>query len=436
LLSVQSAFVTQPAAGGVNVTLKSGRRAPLAAVDSLDSNRSPSVPVGLNVALQATGVFQAGSAVAASDTSGMKLSAPANGFAYTEREMPMNLSRGPWDMVLDVATPAPQNIGRVVVYARSGPDKGIEYAFWAISGLVAGRNRIVIPREQFFSYVWHGPFTWAAARTLAIKLEANGNGPAEITLRSISAEPRPQGRVPPPVIRNLNVERVAKTTATIRWTTDAPAACTVEYGTTPAYGHERPSDSRSTDHQVDLSGLDPGRDVHVRVRAESGGTTTRSGDVAFTTDPDTPWFPTASTKHFTLGLFTVTKREDLERARGTDFDGFTSYRFSSCDDPPEEGTAYLAAAAAAGKRVLSDSACAPSSAATPRASPRECARWRRTRRCSVGTCTTSPRAPRSIPRRCVRPTAPCIAPIPRTACTSARTSSRRATRTSAGSTSR
>jgi hypothetical protein len=294
----------------------------------------------------------AGSAIALSDTSGMKLTAPADGFAYTEREMPMNLSRGPWDMVLDVSTPTPQNIGRVSVYARSGPDKGIEYAFWSFSGLVAGRNRIVIPREQFFSYVWHGPFTWAAARTLAVKLEANGNGPAEITLRSISAEPRAQGRAPLPVIRHLNVERVTKTSATIRWTTDAPAACTVEYGATPTYGAERPSGSRSTEHQVDLTGLDPGRDVHVRVRAEASGVTSRSGDIEFTTDPDTPWFPTAASRRFTLGLFTVTKREDVERVQGTDFDGVTSYRFSSCDDPPEEGAAYLAAAVAAGKRVL------------------------------------------------------------------------------------
>ena len=46
LLSVQSAFVTHPPTGGVNVTLNSGRRVLLAVVDSFDSNRSPSVPVG------------------------------------------------------------------------------------------------------------------------------------------------------------------------------------------------------------------------------------------------------------------------------------------------------------------------------------------------------------------------------------------------------
>ena len=46
LLSVQSALVTHPPTGGVNVTLKLGRRVLLAVVDSLDSNRRPSVPVG------------------------------------------------------------------------------------------------------------------------------------------------------------------------------------------------------------------------------------------------------------------------------------------------------------------------------------------------------------------------------------------------------
>jgi hypothetical protein len=44
LLSLQSAFVTQPVAGALNVTLRSGRRALLAVVDSVDSRRSPFVP--------------------------------------------------------------------------------------------------------------------------------------------------------------------------------------------------------------------------------------------------------------------------------------------------------------------------------------------------------------------------------------------------------
>jgi len=46
LLSLQSPLTVQPVAGGLNVTLSKGRRALLAVVDSLDSRRKPSVPVG------------------------------------------------------------------------------------------------------------------------------------------------------------------------------------------------------------------------------------------------------------------------------------------------------------------------------------------------------------------------------------------------------
>jgi hypothetical protein len=294
-----------------------------------------------------------GGATAGGRSGELLVSAPANGEGFAWRETSLDLDRGRWDLALRVRASAPRNIGRVEVLLRSGPNDGRAFAAWSFSGLDSGWNRVVIPRERFLSYVWQGHFDWAAVRTVAIKLETNGNGPAEIGLGDLTVEPRAEGRALPPVIGRLAILRLGSTRARITWTTDGPATCALEFGSTPAYGTNRPLPGRSLGHAVELAGLAPGRTYHARVSARSpGGATARSGDFTFATDPLTPWIATRAQQPFPLGLFVVTTMEDLEHAVTTDFSCFISYRFSSCGGPDSEARAYLDTAAAAGKRVL------------------------------------------------------------------------------------
>ncbi|HEY3062619.1 MAG TPA: DUF4082 domain-containing protein, partial [Chloroflexota bacterium] len=77
-----------------------------------------------------------------------------------------------------------------------------------------------------------------------------------------------------------------ETSATISWTTDAPADSQVEYGTTTAYGTPTPlEEDKVTTHTFVLSGLTRNTTYHFHVKSTATpGHTTTSGDFTFTTN--------------------------------------------------------------------------------------------------------------------------------------------------------
>jgi glucose/arabinose dehydrogenase len=90
---------------------------------------------------------------------------------------------------------------------------------------------------------------------------------------------------PPPQLSNIASSNVTTTTATITWQTSEPADTQVEYGPDPRYGFNSPLDNtRTTSHQVALSGLTQGTLYHYRVKSRDGaGNLAVSGDFTFIT---------------------------------------------------------------------------------------------------------------------------------------------------------
>jgi len=89
---------------------------------------------------------------------------------------------------------------------------------------------------------------------------------------------------------SLTISRVAassigSSSATISWTTNAPADSQVEYGVTTAYGKSSAlNSSQITSHRQALSGLSPGVTYHYRVKSStSAGAAAVSGDYVMTT---------------------------------------------------------------------------------------------------------------------------------------------------------
>lgn len=89
----------------------------------------------------------------------------------------------------------------------------------------------------------------------------------------------------PPILSNIQVAEVGYRTVTITWTTDEPATSQVEYGTTTAYGATTPFNSTlTTNHSVDLTGLNFGTTYHFRVRSKDASDNEAvSTDHTFTT---------------------------------------------------------------------------------------------------------------------------------------------------------
>jgi alpha-L-arabinofuranosidase len=88
-----------------------------------------------------------------------------------------------------------------------------------------------------------------------------------------------------PVISNIVVTAITNTGATITWTTDQTSTSLVNYGTTSAYGASTSvNPTLVTSHSVTLTGLTAGTlyDFDV-VSANSGNTSTTSGNATFTT---------------------------------------------------------------------------------------------------------------------------------------------------------
>ena len=274
---------------------------------------------------------------------GLTLEAPANGGRLATCEISLDLSAGGWDFSLSVYTDTPRCIGRVIVLARSGSDQASEFTYGSFSGLEAGWNRVLIPRELFISYSWIGLFSWAEVRTIGIKLESNGNGPARATFSALGVAPHDY-ESPTPFVSHVMVDSVGASAVSVRWETSSPSRCELDFGPSTAYG-KRWIETRgpATDHAAMLSGLEPGRIYHCRVRGVAGAAVA-SGDFTFATDPERPWIAGGDSTDLDLGLSAVNTIPDLERVRRTPFNCFSSYHF--CPDSDGQVARYLDLAAA------------------------------------------------------------------------------------------
>ena len=85
-----------------------------------------------------------------------------------------------------------------------------------------------------------------------------------------------------PTISNVQVTPLA-TSATVTWTTDAPASSTVVYGQSTSYGLQVQDPTLVTTHSLQLTGLSAGTLYHYQVSSTDAGGTTTSGDLTFTT---------------------------------------------------------------------------------------------------------------------------------------------------------
>ncbi len=88
----------------------------------------------------------------------------------------------------------------------------------------------------------------------------------------------------PPQISNVQVSGITATSATVTWTTNAPATSQVRYGTTPSYGNATPvSEVPVTSHSVTISGLSPNTDYHCQAVSTNTYGTAQSPNVTFRT---------------------------------------------------------------------------------------------------------------------------------------------------------
>ena len=89
----------------------------------------------------------------------------------------------------------------------------------------------------------------------------------------------------PPSILSVQATNVTATSASITWTTNAPADGGVNYGTTTAYGSQASDPSIGITHTVSLSGLVPNATCHYQCISTNAYGTAVSTDYTFTTLP-------------------------------------------------------------------------------------------------------------------------------------------------------
>ncbi|HOA73932.1 MAG TPA: family 10 glycosylhydrolase [Phycisphaerae bacterium] len=91
----------------------------------------------------------------------------------------------------------------------------------------------------------------------------------------------------PPTISNVQVTSITTNSATVTWTTNAPATSRVRYGLTQAYGHQTPLSSGSvTSHAVTITGLSANTTYHCQAVSTNQYGIAESADVTFSTaDP-------------------------------------------------------------------------------------------------------------------------------------------------------
>lgn len=93
---------------------------------------------------------------------------------------------------------------------------------------------------------------------------------------------------PPPPPTTLTISSIAVSTnphsATVQWTTNAPADSRVDYGTTSSFGRVVTSSTRVTSHSVQLSGLARRTTYYARITSRAAdGTTATSATFTFRT---------------------------------------------------------------------------------------------------------------------------------------------------------
>jgi sugar lactone lactonase YvrE len=92
-----------------------------------------------------------------------------------------------------------------------------------------------------------------------------------------------------PIITNIAVSGITKSSATITWTTDQLADSLVEYGTTTGYGSSAVDPTLTTSHRIVLLSLTPSTNYHFKVTSKNGyGVWSSSQDNSFATGSSNP----------------------------------------------------------------------------------------------------------------------------------------------------
>lgn len=97
----------------------------------------------------------------------------------------------------------------------------------------------------------------------------------------------PEADSTPPEIVSVSAVSLEPTGATIMWTTDELASCSLEYGRTVQYGSATAFDAQSMEHVAMLADLAPETSYHYRITCEdAAGNRGTTGDYTFTTSAE------------------------------------------------------------------------------------------------------------------------------------------------------
>jgi hypothetical protein len=94
--------------------------------------------------------------------------------------------------------------------------------------------------------------------------------------------------LPPGIVRGPQVALPSPTSMTVAWTTGEPALGAVEFGPDASYGSRVDGGAPTTDHVLEIAGLDPGAEYRYRVLLDD---VPEDGDHAFRTSPADPSTP-------------------------------------------------------------------------------------------------------------------------------------------------
>ncbi len=139
------------------------------------------------------------------------------------------------------------------------------------------------------------------------------------------------------VISDVLTFSITETEANISWKTDKPSTTQVAYGETTSYGQTTPLvSSLSTDHQVKLTGLEPGTTYHYQIRSkDAGGGETTYQDRQFTTLDNTPPVISSVNKTTPSSNSFIVKWSTNERTTGkVEYGTSTSYTLSAYSNTP------------------------------------------------------------------------------------------------------
>jgi hypothetical protein len=112
---------------------------------------------------------------------------------------------------------------------------------------------------------------------------------ASLLFFAVTAFTYAQTNTTPPVISNVQVERISPTEVEIQWETDSDADSLVNYGLRPDYGIVRIPEANRRVHSITLDELEPGRQYYFRVvSADADGNQGISADYRIQTDAEPP----------------------------------------------------------------------------------------------------------------------------------------------------